>query len=289
MAKVWFITKKVLRWLGIITLVLITILILGIEIFDRYLSSERGTKWLYSESPQKESLEIRFTKAGVRYLLLGDPSKPAMMLIHGAPGSVMDWSSMAKRSRIFDHFRLIIPDRPGYGGTKPRGAVTSVKTQAELLLDVLKEEKTTATVLGHSYGGPIAVAMGALDSNRVERVIGVSGQYMPDNEVVFYASYFIRFRLFNYILPRMIWVANEEKMEHPDALMAVQDLFKHIAVPVFLIHGDKDTLVYYENSTFLEAVIGENAELVTMEGHDHPVHMTATDELLDIILSVLIK
>ena len=286
MKKIWLITKKVLFWLGIVAITLVILLLIGVEVFDRYVSSESGTRWLYSEIPQ-DTVEIKHTESGVRYLKIGDSNKPTLMLVHGAPGSVMDWVAFAKRKRIYDHYQLVIPDRPGYGGTKPRGAKVSIKEQANLLLDILKEEQTSAVVLGHSYGGPIAVIMGALDTNYVEKVVGVSGQYMPENEVIFYVSHFIRFRLFKFLLPRMIWVSNEEKMGHQEALKEVMPLYETIAVPVVLIHGDADSLVYYENSTYLKKVLGDKAELITMKGYDHPVHMQATDLLMDLTLKAL--
>ncbi len=284
MSTAWFITKKILFWSGIGASVLIIVLLVALEIFDRYISSEKGTRWLYSATPH-QNIEINRTKSGIRYLSIGDPDKPSLLLVHGAPGCVLDWVAIAKRKKVYDQYRLLIPDRPGYGGTKPRGAVVSIKEQAEWLLDVLEAEQTTATVLGHSYGAPIALAMGALDPQRVEKVYGVSGQYNPDNEIIFYVSHFIVFPIFKYILPRMVWVSNEEKMGHPNALREVQSLFHQIKVPLVLIHGDKDTLVLYENSTALKEELQDKAKLITMKGHNHPVHVQVPDKLLEIVLS----
>ncbi|MEN0006763.1 MAG: alpha/beta hydrolase [Bacteroidota bacterium] len=280
--------KLLLKWLTIIVFSLIALLLIAIEIFDRYVSSEKGTHWLYSEIPDYQPT-IHFTDSGVRYLSIGEADKPALLLVHGAPGSVMDWVAFAKRQRIYEHYRLLIADRPGYGGTKPRGANRSIKNQAERLLEIIQSEQEPVVVLGHSYGGPIAVAMGALQPEKVKYVIGAAGQYDPDNEVTFGISYWINFKLFKYLLPRMIWVSNIEKLTHPDALREVMELFKTISVPVYLIHGDIDTLVPYENSTFLMNIMESEAEITTLEGVEHPFHMQETDLLVDYTIDLFNK
>ena len=160
MKKFLFLVRKTLYWSSIILGIFVVLVLLGIEFFDRYVSSETGTKWLYKKTPHYNTLKIKRTSSGIRYITLGDPQKEALLLIHGAPGMVMDWTSFAKRERIYEQYRLIIVDRPGYGGTKPRGAQKSIKSQAEKILEVLEIEGS-ATVMGHSYGGPNCCGYGS--------------------------------------------------------------------------------------------------------------------------------
>ncbi len=284
MSRFFPITKRIFRWFLYIALALVAILFIFIESFDRYISSEKGTRWWYKDIG-KEDWTINFTPSGVRYLEMGDPEKQALLLVHGAPGSVMDWSGLAKRERIFEKYRLLIVDRPGYGGTKPRGAEKDLKVQAQKILEVLEGETQKAVVMGHSYGGPIAVIMGALQPEKIAKIVGVSGQYNPDNEVIFRISYFINFKIFRFLLPRMLWVSNVEKLSHPDALREILPLYPKISVPVALIHGDADTLVPYENSPFLMELINSDKELVTVDQGDHPLQMQAPDLLVDFVLN----
>ena len=133
--------------------------------------------------------------------------------------------------------------------------------------------------------GPIAVVMAALKPDLINKVIGVAGQYDPDNEVVFTVSYFINFKIFKYLLPRFLWVSNVEKLSHPDALRDLLPLYKQInGVPVVLIHGNADTLVPYENSVFLMSFLQGDKELITLQGYEHPLQMMEPDYLVDFAL-----
>lgn len=284
MSRFFPITKRIFRWILYIALALVAILFIVIESFDRYVSSEKGTRWWYKDIPRQD-WAIKFTPSGLRYLEIGDTEKQPLLLVHGAPGSVLDWSAVAKRERIYEKYRLLIVDRPGYGGTKPRGAEKDLRVHAEKILEVLEEETQKAVVMGHSYGGPIAVIMGAIQPEKIAKIVGVSGQYDPDNEVTFRISYVLNFQLFRFLLPRMLWVSNVEKLSHPDALREILPLYPKISVPTVLIHGDADTLVPYDNSPFLMELMDNDKELVTIADGDHPLQMQAPDMLVDFVLN----
>jgi len=283
MKKVFKISFKVLRWGALVLFILLIILLAFIEGFDRYTSTQKGAKWLYKNVPHA-SKEIKFTESGVRYFEIGDAGKPPLLLIHGAPGGLFDWRGVAKRSKVYDHYRLLIPERPGYGGTRPEGPVPSIEEQAERLLEVLEAETQEAVVMGHSYGAPIAVIMGALRPGKVKKIYGVSGQYDPENEITFGISHFINFKLFKFILPRFIWVANVEKLTHPDALRTIIPVYQRVRVPIVLIHGNADSLVPYENSPFLLKYLNGHAEMITMDGKDHPIHMQEADAMVEFVM-----
>lgn len=273
---------KVLKWLGLIVLILFVALLLFIEFFYRHLSSEKGALWMYGKTPRE--VFVHHTKGGIRYLSIGDPDKQPLLLIHGAPGGLFDWSMLSRRADLYDQYRLLIPERPGYGGTRPRGPEPSIKIQAERLLEVLADENQKAVVMGHSYGAPIAVVMGALQPEKIQKVIGVSGQYDPDNEITFKISYLFKANFFKYLMPRMLWVSNVEKLTHPEAQREVVPLYSQVHVPVLLIHGDADTLVPYENSPYLMQFLGVKGQLITLPGYDHPLQMQTPDYLVDVVM-----
>ena len=277
--------KLVFRWILAIAFSLAVLLLLTVEVLDRYISTDKGAQWLF-RNVEKKPFSIHRSAAGVRYLSIGDADKQPLLLIHGAPGSIFDWLSFAKRDRIYDQYRLLIVDRPGYGGSRPRRAEKSIEKQARHILEVLDGEERPAVVMGHSYGGPISVIMAAIEPQAIEKVIAVSGQYDPDNERVFQASYFVNFKIFRYLLPRMLWASNVEKLSHPDALRAILPLYGKIGVPVDVIHGDADTLVPYENSPFLMEKLKNNSEarLIRLQGYDHPLQMQEVDYLVDFAL-----
>jgi pimeloyl-ACP methyl ester carboxylesterase len=78
--------------------------------------------------------------------------------------------------------RWVSYDRPGYGGSTPNGGrdVASAAHDVRAILDAL--EIDTCTVMGHSGGGPHALACAALLPGRVRGALSVSGLAPYDAE-----------------------------------------------------------------------------------------------------------
>jgi pimeloyl-ACP methyl ester carboxylesterase len=273
--------KKGVKWIVIILATLTVLLLLFAEGIDRYWGSERGALHLYSDVQQPKN--IKRTRGGIRYIEIGNPTKPALLFIHGAPGSLFDGLALAKVDSIYEDFRLLIIDRPGYGGTRPHKPLPSIWQQAIRCSEVLEPETNKALVVGHSYGAPIGVIMGALYPDKVDRVVSLSGQFDPENEIVFPISYWIKPPLFKWILPRMIWTSNEEKMNHAKAQKDALNLYPLMQPEVLVVHGDQDNLVPYSNAAFIMRRLPESAKLWTLPGKDHPIHITDIDLVIESI------
>lgn len=120
--------------------------------------------------------EGRFVEVGghrVHYVEKG--SGPALVLIHGASGNLRDWTFDAV-DRLSGRYRVIVFDRPGLGFT-PRidndGA--SIREQAALLsAAALRLGAARPVVLGHSYGGAVALAWAVDHPERVSALVLVS-------------------------------------------------------------------------------------------------------------------
>lgn len=96
----------------------------------------------------------------------GGESLPLIALVHGA----MDRSAgMLKLSRRLDHdFRVLRYDRRGYARSSPHPGPFTIAHQVDDLLTLLAGR--TAVVVGHSYGGNVALAAAA---RRPDLVLGV--------------------------------------------------------------------------------------------------------------------
>jgi pimeloyl-ACP methyl ester carboxylesterase/uncharacterized membrane protein YbhN (UPF0104 family) len=91
-----------------------------------------------------------------------------LVLLHGQPGSPADWQPVI--ARLPAQLHAIAADRPGYGSSRlPAGGFAA---NARAVLDDLDARGITRAVLvGHSYGGGVALAAAALAPHRVEAVI----------------------------------------------------------------------------------------------------------------------
>ena len=108
------------------------------------------------------------------------------MLLHGQPGTGADWDAVA--NLLAEDFRVIVPDRPGYGDTggQARGIATNADAVAALL-DRLSIDQ--ATVVGHSWGGAPALDFANRHPERVHGLVLVSS--VAPSEGVGYADRFL--------------------------------------------------------------------------------------------------
>lgn len=83
---------------------------------------------------------------------------PPVLLVHGQPGLGSDWDAVVG-ALAADH-RLLAPDRPGYGDAA--GEPTTMAGNADALAELLETQRAApAVVVGHSYGGGIALLLAA--------------------------------------------------------------------------------------------------------------------------------
>jgi pimeloyl-ACP methyl ester carboxylesterase/uncharacterized membrane protein YbhN (UPF0104 family) len=96
------------------------------------------------------------------------PRPHELVLLHGQPGSPADWQQVA--ARLPARLHAVAPDRPGYGSSPlPAGGFAA---NARAVLDDLDSRGIKRAVLvGHSYGGGVALSAASMAPSRVEAVI----------------------------------------------------------------------------------------------------------------------
>src|SRR4051812_18229778 len=106
----------------------------------------------------------------------GDP----VVLIHGNGTMIQDFTSSGLVDRLSQNHRVIVFDRPGYGySSRPRRLWTP-RAQAALFDKALRRLGVErATVLGHSWGTMVAVALALEAPTLVRGLVLVSGYFHP--------------------------------------------------------------------------------------------------------------
>jgi len=83
---------------------------------------------------------------------------PAIVLVHGSPGTTRNWEPVAQR--LADRYRVLAPNLPGYGGSDPRPAGEPSTAQVAAVVEaVIREVGAPVLLAGHSYGGNVALAV----------------------------------------------------------------------------------------------------------------------------------
>lgn len=231
----------------------------------------------------------------LHYAAAGDPKKPALIIIHGTPGSWQQYARYLLDDNLREHFYRIVIDRPGWGestlGNNRR--IASFPEQAMVIGELARDLKARngnqpVILMGHSLGSSVAprVAMdypqaidglmlfaGSLDPklgnprwyNRLGAIPGV-GLFVGDG-------------LMN---------ANKEVFALRDNLNGMLPLWEKIQAQTLVVQGMKDELVYPANIDFAERVIpNDKAWIIRLENEGHLFPMTLRQEVADWAICLL--
>ncbi len=189
-------------------------------------------------------------------------------------------------------FDLIAPDFPGFGATEPPPAAWAVSDYMDwaiALLDELGIQR--ASVIGHSFGGRVAIKLAALHPERVEKVVLTDAAGIRPRRTL---GYHLRVRAFKATrwlsraplapAPLRAWaaarVASQGSADYKAASGAVRGSFvrvvnedlrgylPRIQAPTLLIWGDRDEDTPLADARLMERLIPD-AGLVVFEGAGH--------------------
>ena len=130
-----------------------------------------------AEMPEMKDVLIRGLR--VRCAAIGEG--PPLVLIHGFLVSHKCWLPMLPY--LTKHFRCVILDLPGFGGSEKRGPGGYPYTReafAETVADVMSALGVTrAHICGHSMGGSIALTLAADKPELVEKLCVIDSACFP--------------------------------------------------------------------------------------------------------------
>jgi len=122
--------------------------------------------------------------SGYRINVVDEGAGPAVMLIHGLPGSAHDWDPLPKQL-VAAGFRVVRYDRVGYGHSDRRandGEHRLEVNAAELMGLVSALRLESPILVGWSYGGGVALRAAADDPGRVAALLLV-GSMGPSTDM----------------------------------------------------------------------------------------------------------
>ena len=120
------------------------------------------------------------TVAGARLHLYQTGQGPDIVLIHGASGNMRDFT-FDLVARLSDRYRVTVLDRPGlgYSDRLDRDGASIFEQADALVAAVAQLGVTKPLVLGHSYGGAVALAWATRHPDATAGLIVVSGASNP--------------------------------------------------------------------------------------------------------------
>lgn len=128
--------------------------------------------------------EVRISASGLAYRRAG--SGFTMVLLHGVPGSSRVWQEVAQE--LPEAMDVIVPDLLGFGASqRPRDlAALHAEGQAEALDRLLTDLGVKrALLVGHDFGGPVAIALSARRPDLVAGLALMSTNTFGDTPIPF--------------------------------------------------------------------------------------------------------
>jgi pimeloyl-ACP methyl ester carboxylesterase len=108
-------------------------------------------------------------------------------------------------------------------------------------------------LVGHSYGGPVALLTAMEFSNQVAGVVLIGASLDPVQERTYLIQRIGNWPVLSWLVPRSLRQCNRELLTLRNDLVRLQPQLPSLTVPVVMVHGAKDRLVPVANVRFLES------------------------------------
>ncbi len=222
---------------------------------------------LQSVGSQSTSKFVTVDGTRLHFVIRG--SGPAVVLIHGNPGSSQDWTHLF--APLAAHHEVIAFDRPGHGRSqRPKQGDATVEVQARLLHSALKQlhvsfitQLPAVPVLGDAVNSVLTPLFGASVVRRK-----LKKAFSPDPVPTGY----LRSVLSEWTSPKKVRAYSLDEVSLNDSLKKVSPRYSEIRVPVSILAGDSDLIVpEKDNAERLHQALPKSRLIVLPKtGHEIP-------------------
>jgi pimeloyl-ACP methyl ester carboxylesterase len=237
----------------------------------------------------------------VSYTEKNPKSKKTLIILHGWAHHSALWQNLIDNLETKD--RIIALDLPGFGNTPLYPQTAGVKEYSEFVFHFIQKQKIkNPIILGHSFGGQIAIRYALDHGNHLDSLIlvspaGVRLRSQKTKLMIFLSKQINNIKL---VLPRpllkrliRIFTSNDyldAAQEYKEILKLILDddyspRLKDISAPTHIIWGDGDMEIAYNGKLMHEQI--PNSTLDVMYGADHNPHLKKATELAAIMSKYL--
>ena len=195
---------------------------------------------------------IMVDKRHLHYVQTGNDTMPTLFFVHGTPGSWDAFEGYMQDKDLMKKYRLVSVDRPGFGHSD-YGRPLNLAEQSVIispLFDHLKNGKSFYLV-GHSMGGPMIIKLAADNPTvPIAALVELAGSNDPGVEKPEKWRPVLYKTPLKYFVPGAMRPSNEELWYLKTDLVDLKDDFPKITMPVYIVHGQKDDMVPFENVAY---------------------------------------
>ena len=230
------------------------------------------------------------------YIALEDNLKPALVFIHGTPGSWRMFARQFNDEKLASSAYMVAIDRPGWGGSAhPEQELnTSFEDQAQKiapLLRKLKQQNNRDVILvGHSLGATLAPYVAAVYPELVDATVAIAGDLTNDYLAKQWYNELGTWSVVRFFLSTDMLNANEEVLALPSNLDLLQSKWRELVTPFWIVQGGKDSLVDPRNAKFAEQLQTKGPVNVAFYPEsNHLIHLNNSDVVNQLLLDVVLR
>lgn len=150
--------------------------LLGLTGATQVLAARREARAAKLTPPTGQDVEVAGRRVHVEVL---GATGPDLVLIHGSSGNIRDFTHRLA-PELAQRYRVFVVDRPGFGWSDPLPGGGTLFDQAGAIQEaVARLGATRPLVLGHSYGGAVALTWAATRPGTLAGLLPLSGVAYP--------------------------------------------------------------------------------------------------------------
>ena len=195
----------------------------------------------------------------LHYAAHGDAKNPALIIIHGTPGSWKQYARYLLNKELLIHYYVVVIDRPGWGRSTLGGnkVIASFKEQAEIIADLAKKLRKDSdgqevVLMGHSLGASLAPQVAIDFPELIDGLLLFAGTVDPALSSPRWFNYVGAAPFVKYIIGDKLHRSNQEIFALKKSINGMADYFKDIQAEVIAVQGMKDGLVYPANIDYIQ-------------------------------------
>ncbi|MEM9111047.1 MAG: alpha/beta hydrolase [Planctomycetota bacterium] len=277
MRWVWMHKRKSAGYFTALLIFAYTIVFVGVSCAKSPTDQAMAYPWVDGETRQIAYLE----REG------GDPDGGRVVLVHGSPADAGSWMRLLEQADRIESAQLIAIDRHGYGNSTGGDELTLAGHAAAIEPLLAETNSRRPIIVGHSYGGPVALRTAIEYPERVGGLVLVAGAcdaYMKD------AQWFRRLiDAVRIVVPEDWERANRELLALTDENQAMEPMLDRVTCPVVIVHGTWDGVCPHDSTVaYLQGrlVNAASVRVVSIKRARHNLQLTHVDKVIEAINSI---
>lgn len=240
---------------------------------------------------------IKIDGLNINYKIIGEPRRGGVLILHGWGSKSDRWQTTAKllSGRGFE---VIIPDLPGFGQSDSPQRIWNLNDYSNFVNEFTEKLALDEFyLLGHSFGGSIAVIHSLNHSEKVKKMFLVGAAAIRTETVKKKTTYGLSkvFKFLGYLpFVKKFFYRFIIKSDYPSTRGIMRDIYlktikedlsdklENVNVPTLIIWGEKDDITPLKNAYEINSKI-KNSKLEIVPQIGHNLHSEVPGKLSDII------